>query len=124
MGFLSKIFKSAGKQEEQPDSVSYLNPYSTLGELDFHLINEGRHEKLWEALGAHVLRDKDGALLGTAFSVWAPNAQAISLIGDHNHWDKSAHPMVRQGASGIWEIFIPEIGAGTKYKFAICGAFG
>jgi 1,4-alpha-glucan branching enzyme len=124
MSFLSKIFKSAGKKEENPGSVSYLNPYSTLGELDFHLINEGRHEKLWDALGAHVLRDNDGALLGTAFSVWAPNAQAVSLIGDHNFWDKSAHPMVRQGASGIWELFIPEIGAGTKYKFAICGAFG
>jgi 1,4-alpha-glucan branching enzyme len=124
MSFLSKIFKSAGKQEERQGSVSYLNPYSTLGELDFHLINEGRHEKLWDALGAHVLRDKDGALLGTAFSVWAPNAQSVSLIGDHNFWDKSAHPMVRQGASGIWELFIPEIGAGTKYKFAICGAFG
>jgi 1,4-alpha-glucan branching enzyme len=124
MRFLSKIFKSAGRSEEPQDSVSYLNPYSTLGELDFHLINEGRHEKLWDALGAHVLRDKDGALLGTAFSVWAPNAQAVSLICDHNFWDKSAHPMVRQGASGIWELFIPEIGAGTKYKFAICGAFG
>jgi 1,4-alpha-glucan branching enzyme len=124
MSFLSKIFKSAGKKEENQGSVSYLNPYSTLGELDFHLINEGRHEKLWDALGAHVLRDKDGALLGTAFSVWAPNAQAVSLIGDHNFWDKSAHPMVRQGASGIWELFIPEIGAGSKYKFAICGAFG
>jgi 1,4-alpha-glucan branching enzyme len=124
MSFLSKIFKSAGKQEVTTTSVSYLNPYSTLGELDFHLINEGRHEKLWDALGAHVLRDADGALLGTAFSVWAPNAQAVSLIGDHNFWDKSAHPMVRQGATGIWELFIPEIGAGSKYKFAICGAFG
>ena len=124
MSFLSKIFKSNKSTEENQSPVSYLNPYSTLGELDFHLINEGRHEKLWEALGAHVLRDKDGSLLGTAFSVWAPNAQAVSLIGDHNFWDKSAHPMVRQGASGIWEIFIPEIGAGRKYKFAICGAFG
>ena len=124
MSFLSKLFKANAPSEENHQSVSYLNPYSTLGELDFHLINEGRHEKLWGALGAHVLRDKDGALLGTAFSVWAPNAQAVSLIGDHNYWDKSAHPMVRQGVSGIWEIFIPEIGAGTKYKFAICGAFG
>ena len=124
MSFLSKIFKNKTSAEESQAPVSYLNPYSTLGELDFHLINEGRHEKLWDALGAHVLRDADGTLLGTAFSVWAPNAQAVSLIGDHNFWDKSAHPMVRQGSSGIWEIFIPEVGAGTKYKFAICGAFG
>ena len=124
MSFLTKFFKGKAASEEASTPVTFINPNSTLGELDFHLINEGRHEKLWEALGAHVLRDKDGALIGTAFSVWAPNAQAVSLIGDHNFWDKSAHPMVRQGVSGIWEIFIPEIGAGTKYKFAICGAFG
>ncbi len=124
MSFLTKLFKGKAGSQESSTPVTFINPNSTLGELDFHLINEGRHEKLWQALGAHVLRDKDGALLGIAFSVWAPNAQAVSLIGDHNYWDKSAHPMVRQGVSGIWEIFIPEIGAGTKYKFAICGAFG
>lgn len=124
MSFLTKLFKGKAVTEEISAPVTFINPHSTLGELDFHLINEGRHEKLWEALGAHVLRDTDGVLIGTAFSVWAPNAQAVSLIGDHNFWDKSAHPMVRQGVSGIWEIFIPEIGAGTKYKFAICGAFG
>ncbi len=124
MGFLSKIFKPNKSQKDSQQNVSYLNPFSTLGELDFHLINEGRHERLWDALGAHVLRDKDGLLQGTAFSVWAPNAQAVSLICDHNFWDKSAHPMIRQGVSGIWEIFIEGIGAGTKYKFAICGAFG
>jgi 1,4-alpha-glucan branching enzyme len=124
MSFLSKIFKGKPSIEATSAPVTYINPHSTLGELDFHLINEGRHEKLWEALGAHVLRDKDGTLLGTAFSVWAPNAQAVSLICDHNFWDKSAHPMVRQGVTGIWEIFIPEIGSGTKYKFAICGASG
>ncbi len=124
MSFLSKIFKGKPSIEINSSPVTFINPHSTLGELDFHLINEGRHEKLWEALGAHVLRDKDGELLGTAFSVWAPNAQAVSLICDHNYWDKSAHPMVRQGATGIWELFIPEIGAGTKYKFAIYGATG
>jgi 1,4-alpha-glucan branching enzyme len=124
MSFLSKIFKPNKSQKDSQQNVSYLNPFSTLGELDFHLINEGRHERLWDALGAHVLRDKDGELQGTAFSVWAPNAQAVSLICDHNFWDKSAHPMIRQGASGIWEIFIEGIAGGTKYKFAICGASG
>ena len=124
MSFLSKLFKGKTSPEENQQSASYLNPYSTLGELDFHLINEGRHEKLWDALGSHVIRDQGGELLGTAFSVWAPNAQAVSLIGDHNFWDKSAHPMVRQGSTGIWELFLPGVGAGTKYKFAICGAFG
>ena len=123
MSFLSRLFTtSANKQEEAP--ISYVNPDSTLGDLDFHLINEGRHEKLWAALGAHVLRDSDGTLQGTAFSVWAPNAQSVSLISDHNFWDKSTNPMVRQGSSGIWEIFIADIGAGIRYKFAICGQDG
>jgi 1,4-alpha-glucan branching enzyme len=125
MGLLSRIFKGRfSSPTYTEEAVTFLNPYSTLGELDFYLINEGRHEKLWQALGAHVLRDKDGALQGVAFSVWAPNAQAVSLIGDNNFWDKSANPMLRQGVSGIWEIFIPDIGAGTRYKFAICGIDG
>jgi len=101
--------------------AGYLNPHSTLGELDLYLIAEGRHERLWQVLGAHVRRDSRGELLGTAFSVWAPNARAVSLIGDHNFWDKNTHPMIPLGANGIWEIFIPELGAGTKYKFAING---
>ena len=92
---------------------------NSLQELDLYLIGQGRHERLWEALGAHVLRDSAGQLLGTTFSVWAPNARAVSLIGDHNFWDKQTHPMASLGSSGIWEIFIPDIGAGTRYKFAI-----
>jgi 1,4-alpha-glucan branching enzyme len=127
MSFLSRLLQRKTSQNSQTSAVgnsTFINPHSTLGELDFHLINEGRHEKLWEALGAHLLRDKDGSLLGTAFSVWAPNAQAVSLISDNNFWDKNTHPMVRQGASGIWEIFIADCGAGTRYKFAICGKDG
>jgi 1,4-alpha-glucan branching enzyme len=92
--------------------------------LDFHLIAEGRHERLWDVLGAHLIRDTDDAILGTAFSVWAPNARAVSLIGDHNFWDKNTHPMVRLGSTGIWETFIPGIGLDTRYKFAICGIDG
>jgi 1,4-alpha-glucan branching enzyme len=92
---------------------------STLGELDLYLIGEGRHEKLWQVLGAHVRRSESGELLGTAFSVWAPNARSVSLIGDHNFWDRAANPMIPLGTNGIWEIFAADIGAGTKYKFAI-----
>jgi 1,4-alpha-glucan branching enzyme len=92
--------------------------------LDLYLIAEGRHEQLWKALGAQVKRDESGALLGTAFSVWAPNAQAVSLIGDHNFWDRNSHQMHRIGSSGIWEIFVADISAGTKYKFAVCGIDG
>ena len=122
MGVFSKFFKGQGQNNHQP--ASFLNPHSSLGELDLYLIAEGRHEQLWKALGAQVKRDAAGALLGTAFSVWAPNAQAVSLIGDHNYWDRNSHQMHRIGSSGIWEIFVADISAGTKYKFAICGVDG
>ena len=104
--------------------ASFLNSHSTLGELDLHLISQGRHEQLWNALGAHVCREADGSLIGTTFSVWAPNARAVSLIGDNNYWNRNEHPMIRIGSYGIWEIFIPDIGPGNKYKFAICGTDG
>ena len=122
MGIFSRFTKKDSTHLIQP--ASFLNPHSTLGELDLYLIAEGRHEQLWKALGAHVRRDDSNELLGTAFSVWAPNAQAVSLIGDHNFWDKNTHHMVRIGSSGIWEIFIPDIGVGTRYKFAIFGIDG
>ena len=117
MDFLSKIFKKPA----EPPAASFLNPHSTLGELDLYLIAEGRHEQLWKALGAHIKRDDTGEIIGTAFSVWAPNARAVSLICDQNYWDRNTHKMIRLGSSGIWEVFIPDIGIGTRYKFAICG---
>jgi 1,4-alpha-glucan branching enzyme len=104
--------------------TTFLNPHSSLGELDLHLFNEGRHEKLWEALGAQVKRDAKGNLIGTAFSVWAPNASAVSLIHDNNYWDKATNPMVKIGNSGIWETFLPDVGPGLRYKFAICTPWG
>ena len=122
MGIFSKLFAKDHKSEVTP--ASYLNPHSSLGELDLYLIGEGRHEQLWKALGAQVKRDEAGVLLGTAFSVWAPNARAVSLIGDNNYWDRNTHQMIRVGSSGIWEIFIADISAGTKYKFAVCGIDG
>ena len=122
MGIFSKLFPK--DQKSLLPAASYLNPHSSLGELDLYLIGEGRHEQLWKALGAQVKRDESGALLGTAFSVWAPNAHAVSLIGDHNYWDRNTHQMLRVGTSGIWEIFVADISAGTRYKFAVCGIDG
>jgi 1,4-alpha-glucan branching enzyme len=90
----------------------------TLGELDLHLIGEGRHEELWRALGARVRAD------GTSFAVWAPNARGVRLIGDFNFWDGRAHPMRSLGGAGVWELFVPGIGPGTKYKYSICGPDG
>ena len=122
MGIFSKLF--ARSHQGEVATASYLNPHSSLGELDLYLIGEGRHEQLWKALGAQVKRDESGVLLGTAFSVWAPNARAVSLIGDHNYWDRNTHQMLRVGSSGIWEIFVADISAGSKYKFAVCGIDG
>ena len=78
---------------------------------------EGRHEHLYERLGAHV-RELDG-VVGTAFAVWAPNARSVSVVGDFNSWDGRLHPMRSLGASGIWELFVPGVDEGTKYKFEI-----
>ena len=89
----------------------------TLGELDLHLIREGRHEELWRVLGAHV-REDDG-VPGTSFAVWAPDAQAVRVVGDFNGWDGQGHSMRSLGASGVWELFVPGIAAGTTYKFEI-----
>lgn len=94
----------------------------SIGELDLHLIGEGRHEELWTALGAHT-RTIDG-VAGVGFTVWAPNAQGVRVVGDFNFWDGLAHPMRSMGGSGVWEIFIPSLGAGEKYKFSILGRDG
>ena len=98
----------------------------TLGELDLHLIGEGRHEQLWEVLGAHVRNYEapGGAVTGTSFAVWAPNARAVRIAGDFNYWDPHAHPMRSLGSSGVWELFVPGVGDGTKYKFHVLGADG
>jgi 1,4-alpha-glucan branching enzyme len=98
----------------------------SLGEVDLHLINEGRHEELWRVLGARVQRYQApfGTITGTSFAVWAPHAQAVRVKGDFNSWDGREHPMRQMGGSGVWELFVPEVGSGTKYKYAILGADG
>nr|WP_225956963.1 1,4-alpha-glucan branching protein GlgB [Amycolatopsis lexingtonensis] len=98
----------------------------TVGELDLHLIGEGRHERLWEVLGVHVrsYETPNGVVAGTSFAVWAPNARGIRVIGDFNGWDGRGHPMRSLGSSGIWELFVPGVGVGTCYKFRILGADG
>lgn len=98
----------------------------TLGEMDLHLINEGRHEQLWQVLGARV-HHYAGALApvtGTAFAVWAPSARAVRVKADFNAWDGREHPLRQLGTSGVWELFVPGVGSGTTYKYAILGADG
>ncbi|NEB75705.1 1,4-alpha-glucan branching enzyme [Streptomyces sp. SID14478] len=94
----------------------------TLGELDLHLFSEGRHEQLWTVLGAHVQEHQ--GVRGTRFAVWAPNARGVRVRGDFNHWDGTALPMRSLGGSGVWELFVPGIGAGALYKFEITGPDG
>ncbi len=91
----------------------------TIGELDLHLMGEGRHEELYERLGAHVIEMGDPPTQGTAFAVWAPAARAVSVVGDFNSWDGRLHAMRSMGSSGIWELFLPEVGAGQRYKYEI-----
>jgi 1,4-alpha-glucan branching enzyme len=104
------------------DGTACDDPYRhlpSLGELDLHLIGEGRHEKLWTVLGA---QPKDE---GIAFAVWAPNARGVRLIGDVAGWGPhDGCPMRSLGGSGIWELYVPGAAAGTKYKFRILGQDG
>src|SRR5206468_9472132 len=93
------------------------DPYAfppTIGELDLHLIGEGRHQQLYDKLGAHV-REHEG-VAGTAFAVWAPSARAVSVVGDFNSWDGRLNAMRSLGATGIWELFLPGVEPGTRHK--------
>lgn len=98
----------------------------TLGEMDTYLISEGRHEELWNALGSHVKHYSGelGDVDGTAFSVWAPSAKAVRVVGDFNYWDGRGTAMRTLGVSGVWELFVPGVRPGSRYKYEILGPDG
>jgi 1,4-alpha-glucan branching enzyme len=101
-------------------TFTFDDPYRawpTLGELDLHLMGEGRHHRLWTVLGAHP-RVHQG-VEGVSFAVWAPNARAARVVGDWNFWDGRVHQMRSLGSSGVWELFIPGIAAGARYKYEL-----
>lgn len=101
------------------------DPYGfgfVVGDLDLHLFNEGRHWGLGRALGAQP-RTIDG-VEGVAFSVWAPNARRVSVVGDFNGWDGRRNPMRLRHDAGVWELFVPRLGPGAHYKFEVLGADG
>ena len=111
-----------GGPHEVDDPYRFL---PTLGETDLHLINEGRHELLWDVLGSHVHHYESalgGGVSGTAFAVWAPGAKGVRLKADFNSWDGREHPMRQLGQSGVWELFVPGVGSGTHYKYSVLGA--
>ncbi len=101
------------------------DPYGfgpVLGDLDAHLMAEGRHLELYAKLGAHLTRH--GGADGVAFAVWAPNARRVSVVGDFNFWDGRRHPMRLRHRPGVWELFIPGLAAGERYKYEIVGPQG
>jgi 1,4-alpha-glucan branching enzyme len=102
-----------------------VDPYrygQVMGELDLHLLGEGTHFRSFEKLGSHQLMIGDST--GTYFAVWAPNADRVSVVGDFNRWNGLAHPMRRLVPNGIWELFIPGLGSGERYKYEIRPRFG
>jgi 1,4-alpha-glucan branching enzyme len=116
--YLLKITWATGEQITE-------DPYSfgeQLGEMDLYLFAEGNHRDLSSALGAQV-KNVDG-IDGVRFSVWAPNARRVSVVGDFNSWDGRRHPMRLRHPTGVWEIFIPRIGPGEAYKYEILGQHG
>ncbi|WP_426955843.1 1,4-alpha-glucan branching protein GlgB [Muricoccus radiodurans] len=101
------------------------DPYSfgpVLGELDLHLFAEGRHREMGRVFGAHAMT-VDG-VAGVRFAVWAPNARRVSVVGDFNAWDGRRHPMRLRQEAGVWELFIPRLTPGTRYKYEIVDANG
>ncbi|MFG2813930.1 1,4-alpha-glucan branching enzyme [Streptomyces sp. NPDC048410] len=103
-----------GTAHETEDPYRFL---PTLGELDLHLLGEGRHEELWQALGSRVLTQQ--GVTGTRFAVWAPNALGVRVAGGFDFWDATGFPMRSLGSSGVWELFVPGVGEGELYKFEI-----
>jgi 1,4-alpha-glucan branching enzyme len=117
------------KKSNQPKSIVFADHllssswYSRFSDFDINLFKSGKHYKLYDKLGAHVV-DHEGRR-GTYFAVWAPNAKAVSVTGDFNSWSKISHPMhVRWDESGIWEVFIPGIENNQLYKYAIISKSG
>jgi 1,4-alpha-glucan branching enzyme len=96
------------------DPYAFRSPRLT--DFDLHLFSEGNHHRIYEKLGAHTT-EIDG-VKGVYFAVWAPNARNVSVLGDFNYWDGRKNQM-RRGSTGIWELFIPELGVGDRYKYEV-----
>ncbi|MCM8758461.1 MAG: 1,4-alpha-glucan branching protein GlgB [Candidatus Omnitrophica bacterium] len=119
--FNSKFMYRVLAEYNDGSKRSFLDAYyfesSIFGEMDLHLFNEGNHQEIFKKMGA-VHRIVEG-VEGYNFSVWAPNARRVSVVGDFNNWDRRIHQMRVLGTSGIWEIFIPEVPDGSNYKYEI-----
>ena len=110
--------KPRAKPKKSAQTSAKPHSYSpTLGDIDLHLFAEGRHERIYEKLGAHLLTLD--TVEGVTFAVWAPNAERVTVVGTFNDWDGTKHPMRLLGGSGVWELFIPGLKAGELYKYEI-----
>ncbi|MFC7290750.1 1,4-alpha-glucan branching protein GlgB [Hirschia litorea] len=108
-----------GEKYEIADAYSF-GP--VLGPMDDYFVSEGSHLRMFDKMGAHVIEHE--GVWGVHFAVWAPNARRVSVVGDFNYWDNRRHQMRNRVDTGIWEIFIPDVGAGTAYKYEIIGVDG
>lgn len=115
--YMFRVESYYGETRRIYDAYSFL---PTISESDLYLFGEGKEYRIYDKLGAHI-RTFDG-VKGVSFAVWAPTARRVSVVGDFNEWDGRYHQMRTLGASGVWEIFIPDVKAGSKYKFEIVGA--
>ncbi|MET1412220.1 1,4-alpha-glucan branching protein GlgB [Roseibium sp. HPY-6] len=113
--FAYRLRLTRGAESWESEDAYRFGP--VLGELDEYLIGEGSHLRLWEKLGAHVVEHE--GTRGVHFAVWAPNAKRVSLVGDFNAWDGRRNAMRKCGSTGVWEIFMPGLEAGTVYKFEL-----
>jgi 1,4-alpha-glucan branching enzyme len=129
----TKSATSMVKEEKKPSTnkktipadkvINQVVPYSRFTDFDISLFRSGKHYKLYEKFGSHVI--EFNGVIGTYFAVWAPNAQHVSVIGNFNYWNRDSHPLyVRWDASGIWEGFIPYVGDGETYKYYIKSSTG
>ena len=124
MEFVPFFYKLIIRQGDG-NEYSIVDPYAflpVLSEFDRHLIATGTHYELYRKLGANIIEHE--GFKGVHFAVWAPNAHAVSVVGNFNSWDGRRHQMRMLGSSGIWEIFIPNLGEGELYRFEIHGADG
>ncbi|HYJ87681.1 MAG TPA: 1,4-alpha-glucan branching protein GlgB [Pyrinomonadaceae bacterium] len=115
---VAKSLKKTTAIKRDATQRDFLPP--TLGDIDLHLFGEGRHERIYDKLGAHVMTHE--SVKGVAFAVWAPNAQRVSVVGNFNAWDGTKNQMRPLSGSGVWEIFIPKLESGELYKYEIKSA--
>jgi 1,4-alpha-glucan branching enzyme len=113
-------WRAAQGDWQQGDDPYRFGP--TVGDIDMHLFGEGKHQHIYRVLGAHCCEHE--GVRGVRFATWAPNAQRVSVVGDFNQWHGLRHAMRVRGSSGVWELFLPGLDSGEKYKFEVCDARG